>query len=74
MKNTDWIITGLTYLIMGVILCGFIFAAYWLQEWRCTTKWEDSGMDSRFKFQAGCQIQREDGTWIPEENFREQQQ
>jgi hypothetical protein len=37
----------------------------------CEARWRDSGMAWRHSFAGGCQVQRIDGTWIPDDRYRE---
>jgi hypothetical protein len=39
--------------------------------WSCGNRWADSGMKSRWQFGAGCQVQRKNGTWVPEKMLRD---
>lgn len=57
--------------VVVVVLC---FAAMlWVNAWSCNSRWKDSGIKSRHSLGGGCQIQRKDGTWIPDKVVREVQ-
>lgn len=46
-------------------------AYYFLERYACSTKWEESGFQSRFGIVSGCLVKQKDGRWIPSENYRE---
>ena len=39
----------------------------------CYARWHRSGMNSEYGFFTGCVVQREDGTWVPENVLRDVQ-
>jgi len=53
-------------LIIIVIACSFA-----LEKASCTSKWEDSGMATRWGPIKGCVVQVPNGKWLPEDVIRE---
>lgn len=50
------------------IAMGFIT---WGLSVECSSKWENSGMQSKWGPIQGCIIKLPDGRWIPSQNYRE---
>lgn len=54
------------------LLCAVvILVALWFQEAKCESRWAYSGMKTDWGPIKGCLVQRRDGTWVPEEVYRE---
>ena len=51
-----------------VVLLGF---ALWADSASCHAKWGNSGHATKWGLIAGCQVRRDDGTWIPSDAMRE---
>ena len=62
----DDIITGLVVL---AIVVGLVFGLAALSRYECAQKTEYMGFDSRFSLFAGCQINVEEGKWIPLDSY-----
>lgn len=55
-------------LVMAVIVGLISWAAAAIS---CSSKWEDSGLMSKYSIFAGCRVQMPDGRWLPAERVRE---
>ena len=64
-----FLITGL--IVPCIMIALVIGAAYKIDQYSCTSRWEDSGMATKYSFMGGCKIQLPDGKWIPEDRYRE---
>ena len=60
-------------IIFGVICVVSSFFAFWMADYSCEQRWNDSGIPSRWSVYTECQI-KVDGKWIPETVYREIQQ
>lgn len=58
----------IVYAIGIGLLLGF---GYLVSAYQCHEKWKHSGMIPHFSMPAGCQLEKADGTWIPEASYRE---
>lgn len=58
-------------ILLTIFMVMLIFWAVFGNVWSCGWRWEDSGYKSRWSFGVGCQVQRKDGTWVPESTMRE---
>jgi hypothetical protein len=52
--------------ILAVFVIVFIAARF-----MCFATWRDSGMAVRWTPLAGCQVMRNNGTWVPTDVYRE---
>ena len=69
LKFVLWMVGGFCALL--VLLFPLI---HWSKAVACESKWADSGHESQYAIFAGCRVQLEDGTWVPQErllNMRE---
>lgn len=46
-------------------------AVYFIEAKACSSKWEGSGMESKYALFAGCRVRMPDGRWLPAENLRD---
>ena len=55
-------------LVMAIIIGLIAWAAAAIS---CSSKWEDSGLKSKYSIFSGCRVQTPDGRWLPAESVRE---
>ena len=62
--------TGLAELLVMLVFLGFIMLLVWAaQAYQCSSKWRDSGIDSKYDIGAGCRLKVK-GVWIPASSYR----
>ncbi len=66
----DFIFDNLGKLIFAVVV-GLLAFALWVDNASCHAKWESSGHATKWGLMSGCQVRRDDGTWIPSDAVRE---
>lgn len=54
-----------------IVMVLFVWGTFALDKNSCIGQWERSGMGYEWGPVKGCLIQREDGTWIPAEAYKE---
>ena len=63
------------YIANALLLIGFLIGIasllFGINTKKCNSQWEDSGMNHRYAIFSGCQIQKQDKTWIPADAYRE---
>ena len=64
------IILGVS-VVLAVVMVGVV--GYFASGLSCDSRWHRSGMNSEYEFFTGCLVQREDGTWSPENVLRDVQ-
>jgi hypothetical protein len=58
--------------ILSIIaLVVLLYFPFYADKQGCYGAWEHSGMNVSWGAFKGCTIQREDGTWIPADAYRE---
>lgn len=65
--------TAIGFLLLAMIaaLLAIPFAAVWTLKTSCESKWQESHMEARWEFFAGCRVRLPDGRWVPTENVRD---
>jgi hypothetical protein len=63
----DFCLTLFTLVVLFVLLA--TIAQYGLSQPICYTRTKEIGLSARWSFWAGCQIEVEEGRWIPLENW-----
>ena len=71
MKMLRWIKFYLPEVLIVAAICAVLIGVPLLDRAACASKWEGSGMKSKWGVLSGCMVQRKDGTWIPEKNMRD---
>jgi len=66
----DFIFENCGKLIAAAIVM-LLALALWADAATCRAKWEYSGNATRWGIKSGCQVQREDGKWLPSDVMRE---
>lgn len=61
-----WIEIAVSAIGFGLLIA----VGYFVSSYQCKAKWEHSGMIPHYGLQQGCQLEKQDGTWIPAENYR----
>lgn len=62
-ENIGKLLVAAFALLIGLML--------WADSASCKAKWEGSGNATRWGIISGCQVQRDDGKWLPSDVMRE---
>jgi hypothetical protein len=68
MKETFEVIL-VALLVLVVFVAMVVGLVYCIEPPSCDSRTEDIGMDHRWSFWGGCQVNLSDGTWIPLKNY-----
>lgn len=63
--------------VLVLLAAGAFFWLIWLTESdlelersRCALRWQDSGLQSRYRQSIGCQVEFEPGRWVDESHVK----
>lgn len=71
-QKGETLLESLAGLIASLVVLAIALAlSVALSSWSCGNRWADSGLKSRYKFGSGCQVQRANGSWVPERTLRD---
>lgn len=60
------------YLLVVAIMIGMVVGAtYGCNAWRCSSRWDGSGMKTSWGPMKGCQLEAKPGKWVPADRYRE---
>ena len=65
----DEVLVGIVAAVM--LMIALLGGSYFGNSLSCDSRWYRSGMNSEYGFFTGCVVQREDGTWVPENVLRD---
>jgi hypothetical protein len=57
-------------MFVGLLACLLVISMA-IASAACSARWSGSGMDTSWGPIKGCQLQLEDGKWIPDDRYRE---
>ena len=69
MRDSEIAAKLIVALVIGLFVFMVLAAIYAIDAYKCHTRWEDSGYQSRYGLASGCQILVE-ARWIPEKVYR----
>lgn len=61
---------GIVFLIAGICVILFGLVA-WIDSASCSSKWEGSGLESKWGPLSGCLVKWPDGRWLPSDVIRD---